>query len=362
MSTKMLEQALLKAAVAVDQHTLGFYMLAFSKMPDKQGDMIAADAADEWLKSFYAAGNPLPISFTHSAVTDPGNPFNIIGYAPADAEHVFKDGHGIRVIANLDTADNPTAAQVYTLAKRGIVTGSSVAYFTTAAGQTLQEDGSTLITKIEDIIECGPCLDPANEDAFIFAVKTMEAVKKATLDESGWDANRAMGQCNTAADYRSICAGEKSEGDPDQRQHWALPHHYLGRSANAAGVAAARARFNQTEGLSNASTARTHLFETHRLPSDSTESSNDRDDLTLKQLQFIEATVVSMKAGRVISAANLAKLRAAQEVINELLAFGEQEIAASTRKANANGDEPQANPEEQGPDADLRRQLASFTT
>src|ERR1043166_2162913 len=111
MSTKMLEQAELKATVVADQHTLGFYMLAFSSTPDKQGDRIAPDAADEWLRSFYAAGNPLPVSFTHSAVTDAGDPFNIIGYAPADPEHVFKDAHGIKVIANLDTASNQTAQQ-----------------------------------------------------------------------------------------------------------------------------------------------------------------------------------------------------------------------------------------------------------
>jgi len=47
------------------------------------------------------------------------------------------------------------------------------------------------------------------------------------LDQSAWDANRAMGQCSSAADYRSICAGERTVGEPDQRQHWALPHHYL---------------------------------------------------------------------------------------------------------------------------------------
>ncbi len=79
------------------------------------------------------------------------------------------------------------------------------------------------------------------------------------VDNSAWDGNRAFGQCSTAADYRSICAGERSVGDPDERQHWALPHHYLDRGPNAAGVRAALARFGQTEGLTNGPAARRHL-------------------------------------------------------------------------------------------------------
>lgn len=95
---------------------------------------------------------------------------------------------------------------------------------------------------------------------------------RAEMDMSAWDANKAMGACSSAADYRSICAGEVSAGEPDQRQHWKLPHHYLGQPANAAGVRAARGRFSQTEGLTNREKARTHLFETHRLPSDEASS------------------------------------------------------------------------------------------
>lgn len=87
------------------------------------------------------------------------------------------------------------------------------------------------------------------------------------LDQSPWDANAAMTACKTAADYNSICAG-KTSGDPALRASHKLPHHYLGKDANAAGVRAARQRFGQTEGLTNREEARRHLFETHKLPSD----------------------------------------------------------------------------------------------
>jgi signal peptide peptidase SppA len=81
----------------------------------------------------------------------------------------------------------------------------------------------------------------------------------AEVDNSAWDAGRAMGACKTAGDYRSICAGEHTTGDPDQRQHWALPHHYLGRGPNANGVRNALSRLPQTQDLKNKGAAQSHL-------------------------------------------------------------------------------------------------------
>jgi HK97 family phage prohead protease len=84
------------------------------------------------------------------------------------------------------------------------------------------------------------------------------------VDTSPWDGNRAMGECDDAADYRVICAGEHSVGDPEERQHWALPHHYLAsqgkaKGPNADGVRQAKQRLSQTQDLTNRSAAETHL-------------------------------------------------------------------------------------------------------
>lgn len=368
MSTKVLERAEMKAATAVDQHEIDFYLLAFSPAPDKQGDRIDPHAVDEWLDSFYKAGRPFPISFTHAAVKNAGDPFAIVGSAPADREHVFKDDHGVRVRATLDTETNETARQVYSLVKRGIINGASVSYF----AEEEQEDpafvGGRLILKMSPL-EGGPCLDPANPEALVMSIKSMDdelaqlgtAIDEAgtkALDESAWDANRAMGQCNTAADYRSICAGERSEGDPDQRQHWALPHHYLGRPANAAGVQAARARFGQTQGLTNASEARTHIFETHRLPSDSKSSEQASETIQTEQgYVTVNVNVPDTKAGRAISRARAQRLRDARSIIDELLAEAGDE---DTPQGKANTDEPEtANVEEPGPNAWLHEALAA---
>jgi len=269
MSTKLLEHARLKAAVApelgTDQRTIEFYALAFSKTPDKQGDIIAPGAADEWLAHFYKTGIPLPISFAHAAIREASDPFAIIGHAPANPEHVWKDDHGIRVRAIIDTETNETAAQVYSLAKRGIVNDASVFFLISEGGQRTLPDGTTEITKIDEIMEAGPCLDGAEDGARILAVKTAEAehvledMRAKAVDNSAWDGNRAMGQCSTAAEYRSICAGEHNAGEPDERQHWALPHHYLGQGPNAAGVRNALSRLPQTQDLRNRDAVQAHL-------------------------------------------------------------------------------------------------------
>jgi HK97 family phage major capsid protein len=106
-----------------------------------------------------------------------------------------------------------------------------------------------------------------------------ELEHRAEMETGPWDADAAMAKCSTASDFRSICAGEVSAGEPDERQHWKLPHHSTpGGPANANGVRAARSRFEQTEGLTNKEAARRHLFETHKLPSEQA-SKPPRDQL-----------------------------------------------------------------------------------
>ena len=83
------------------------------------------------------------------------------------------------------------------------------------------------------------------------------------VDNSTWDASRAMSAAATAEDpaaaYKAICAGKRS-GSPDEKETWALPHHYKpGGPANANGVHAALSRISGTNGLINEDAARSHL-------------------------------------------------------------------------------------------------------
>jgi HK97 family phage major capsid protein/HK97 family phage prohead protease len=84
--------------------------------------------------------------------------------------------------------------------------------------------------------------------------------ERASVDDSAWDGNAAMGTCSSASDYRAICAGEKTIGDPSERQHWALPHHKQpGAAPNAGGVRNSLSRLPQTQDLKNKSAAEAHL-------------------------------------------------------------------------------------------------------
>lgn len=88
----------------------------------------------------------------------------------------------------------------------------------------------------------------------------MEGVAERQVDNTSWDGNAAMSACDSASCYRAICAGERTEGAPDERAHWALPHHKRpGAGPNVAGVRNALARLPQTQGLKNREGAERHL-------------------------------------------------------------------------------------------------------
>jgi ATP-dependent protease ClpP protease subunit len=89
-------------------------------------------------------------------------------------------------------------------------------------------------------------------------------ITAASVDNSPWDAGRAMHAAsqsdNPEAFFRAICAGEKTDGDPDTQAHWALPYRYSPSAApNKAGVTAALGRLGQTQDLKNADAAKAKL-------------------------------------------------------------------------------------------------------
>ena len=378
MTTKTLETAIKAVDTEViGRHMIEFYAAAFSDVPDRQGDIIAPGAFDGWPKEFYAGDKPLPVSFTHAAIRESTDPFNIIGWAPPDAEHVFVDEHGLKVRAYLETEINDKAAQVYSLAKRGQISGASLFF---EFGMDDQEElrdgpnrGATRINTVRAVREAGPCLMPANTDAYITAVKsdetrqeqldawlaTVKAGSRAATDDTPWDAGAVMSGDHDAAYYRAVSGIEKTTGEPDQSQHWALPHHKRpGAPANAAAVRNARARFNQTQGLKNAGAARRHIFETHSLPSERAASMTDYTDTGQ------DGIVVAMKVGRVLSKVNEERIRAAKQQLNdaldEVLALVEVAPVEATEdpEGKAAADDPEGKVEPKSTDA-LREAIAA---
>jgi ATP-dependent protease ClpP protease subunit len=95
-------------------------------------------------------------------------------------------------------------------------------------------------------------------------------IRNASVDESPWDASRAMffaSQAeNPAQYYAAICAG-KRDGDPGKPGSWALPYRYHpGDAPNKAGVQGALNRMAQSQipGLTNESEARSKLEQAMR--------------------------------------------------------------------------------------------------
>ncbi len=89
-------------------------------------------------------------------------------------------------------------------------------------------------------------------------------ISNSEADESAWDGDAAMswaaGQDDPAAAYQAICAGEKTSGEPDQKQHWALPHHkHAGDPPNRKGVSSALGYMDRTQDLEDKAAAQAHL-------------------------------------------------------------------------------------------------------
>jgi hypothetical protein len=276
-----LEAAQFKADATVQTglRVLEFYAAAFSKTPDSNGDIIDPHAFDGWLQEFYAAGKPLPISFSHAAVLDGLDPTNTIGYAPADPQHVWVDDYGLRVRGFLDTASEKGKAVEWQI-ENNLMGGASIAYLVPPEGRVPidAKAGTHRIMVISSVRETGPTPNPANQEAVLLWMKsehfteveaafpymTVDEFRTAffkTVDTSAWDKNTALVACETAAQFGEICAAVHTTGKPDERQHYALPHHYLGKGPNEAGVKAALARVGQVQAITDAerSKGQSHL-------------------------------------------------------------------------------------------------------
>jgi ATP-dependent protease ClpP protease subunit len=102
---------------------------------------------------------------------------------------------------------------------------------------------------------------PANNSAYgDLETETINHFLAAEVSVLNWDAAAALAKCKSASDYRLICAGEHTKGEPDSSSHWALPHHNSpGAGPDKGGVVAALGRWNQTQDLKNKQAALAHL-------------------------------------------------------------------------------------------------------
>ena len=134
---------------------------------DSYGDIVHKGAFTRTLGEWAEKGNTIPVLWGH----DMNDPFaNIGGVLSAE-----EDDYGLKVTAQLDL-ENPTAAQVYRLAKGRRTTSCSFAYSVRDGEKS--DDGFHL--KDLDLYEVSIVQVPANELAEITMVKSaVDALAKA---------------------------------------------------------------------------------------------------------------------------------------------------------------------------------------
>jgi hypothetical protein len=208
-----------------------------------------------------------------------------------------------------------------------------------------------------DLLEIGPTLVGANSETRTLALKEapmVEIVERKAVDDSAWDGSRAMGECDTAADYREIAFERANDSDPDSAAHWALPHHYLGKGPNAQGVSAAVAALNGARGgspdLKSAGVARSHL-EGHRSQINPEKSSASvdlkLDAAVAAELMRFEGDVdalIEAKIGRAISAKTEAKIRAALAALEQILSSDGEEMPSEQASSTPAVKSPEEGP------------------
>ncbi len=128
---------------------------------DLGGDRVVKGAFAKSIERWKSTGFPVPVVFSH----DWGDLWSHIG-AVDSLEETEK---GLKAVYTLDVDDNPAAAQVYRLMKRGTLKEHSFAY--SIGKEKTAKDGANELHEL-DIIEVGPTLKGMNPDTEVLAVKS----------------------------------------------------------------------------------------------------------------------------------------------------------------------------------------------
>jgi HK97 family phage prohead protease len=171
---------------ANDQPTgeVEFYASVFGNV-DLTGDRVVKGAFADSLEAWRKSGDPIPVIFSH----DWSNPFSMIG--SADPNDVVEDDIGLKVKAQLDINENPTAMQVFKNMSRKTLNQSSFAYdVVRESGLKKGIDGANDLLQL-DLIEVGPTLLGANPaTAGVLSAKSRTAGKKDAPLEGSLEANQ----------------------------------------------------------------------------------------------------------------------------------------------------------------------------
>ena len=168
---------------------------------DYQGDRIVAGAFADTLADWKAAGDPIPVIYSHQ-----WHDLNAhIGEVSAtDAKELLpgddllpdslKDLGGLYVKGTLDVDDDPIAAKAHRKMQRRLIREFSFAYDIRDDGEKRGSDGVNELLSL-DLIEVGPTLKGANPATALIDAKALEA---AGIDGDTIDLDALAKAVNTA--------------------------------------------------------------------------------------------------------------------------------------------------------------------
>lgn len=146
------------------------YAATFDRVPDSYGDVIAAGAFADSLKSWEQKGMPIPLLYGHNTDDPKLNIGKVI--------EAREDERGLFVRAQFD-ADNEKAQYVRKLVKEGRLWQFSFAY-EVLDGASVELDDGTQVYELRkmNLFEVSLVQIPANQRAVVTDVKSMETETK----------------------------------------------------------------------------------------------------------------------------------------------------------------------------------------
>lgn len=159
------KQFAFKADAVNDDGTFTGYGSVFGNV-DSYREIVAPGAFTESLKAIKASGDPLPALWQHRS----GEPIG--GF-----DKLEEDSYGLKVAGWLLKDEIPRAAEAYALMKRRVVKGLSIGYYVLEDSWN-EKDRIRTLTKLE-LVEISIVTFPANDQAQIDSVKSMEQIIKA---------------------------------------------------------------------------------------------------------------------------------------------------------------------------------------
>lgn len=178
---------------------------------DRYRDVVMPGAFADTLAEWKASGNNLPVIWAHRW----DDPFAHVGYVVKAEE----TDAGLEVVGQVDTTDNPTAAQVMRLLKDRRVTQFSFGY-DVLEGADAERDGSYVyeLRKMR-LHEVGPCLLGVNSETELLAAKAERALAEVKAGRVLSATNKT--RLSTARDnidaVLAAAAEEEAAADDDEK-------------------------------------------------------------------------------------------------------------------------------------------------